>query len=286
MLDQIGLPDGEFAFTEADFNTIAAILRADAGIMLTHSKASLVYARLVKRIRALGMDDFATYCAFVTGDVGAAERKNMIEALTTNITRFFREPHHFDHFKTEVAPELIARAREGARVRIWSAGCSSGEEPYSIALTILSLLPDAAQYDIRILASDINAEMLNIGRRGIYGEAALAPVDPALRARWFIPQPAPSRTRTWAVASPVRDLVAFRELNLVGPWPMTGPFDVIFCRNTVIYFDEEIQVRVWRQMEPLLAPNGVLYIGHSERLSGVEQFTAIGLTTYQKAEAI
>jgi len=280
------LSDGEYPFTLADFRQIAAILRADVGIMLTDAKAPLVYARLVKRLRALGLENFRSYCALIATSEGADERRRMMTSLTTNVTRFFREPHHFEHLKTEVLPKLVARAKKGGRVRIWSAGCSSGEEPYSIGLTILSLLPEAARHDVKILATDVDPDILDAAREGLYPIAALDPVSQEDRARGFQHVVAASGRKLWQVAPALRNLVSFRELNLIGDWPMHGPFDAVFCRNTVIYFDEETQAAIWRRMPPLMAPGAMLYIGHSERVLGTESLKNVGLTTYQRAEAI
>jgi chemotaxis protein methyltransferase CheR len=167
-------------------------------------------------------------------------------------------------------------------VRIWSAGCSTGPEPYSIALTILSLMPDAAQYDIRILASDIDSKVVAEARRGVYRGEEAQPIPADLRQRWMTREEHAGET-CWSAGDDMRTLVALRELNLIGTWPMTGQFDAIFCRNVVIYFQEETQSRVWDRFLPLVAPGGRLYIGHSERLSGpsASAFVSDGLTTYR-----
>ena len=269
-----------FPFTSADFHRIAALLRADVGICLTETKAPLVYARLVKRLRALGLDSFHDYCSLVAGANGGEERRRMAAALTTNVTRFFREPHHFEHLRTEVLPELAQRARQGGRVRIWSAGCSSGEEPYSIALTLLSVLPDAADYDVKILATDIDRDMLQRAREGVYSDTGSGAIDPELRARWMNRSVPERGAVCWTVREPLRKLVAFRELNLIGDWPMRGPFQAIFCRNTLIYFEPDLQAEVLRRMRPLLSPGGLIYVGHSERVTDAEAFELAGPTTY------
>jgi len=281
------LVEGEFLFTEDDFDRIARMLHDDAGIHLPEAKATLVYSRLAKRLRALGLQSFRDYCAILTedGGRGADERQQMLAALTTNVTRFFREPHHFEHLKSQVLPPLLAAARGGGRVRIWSAACSTGPEPYSIALTVLALMPDAAQYDVRILASDIDPNVVAEGKRGVYRDDAVSPIPADLRARWMQRVSREGELR-WSAGEEMRRLVAFRELNLIGPWPMKGPFDVIFCRNVVIYFEEETQARVWSRFKPLLTAGGRLYIGHSERLNGpaASAFVSDGLTTYRFAE--
>ncbi|HKT53917.1 MAG TPA: protein-glutamate O-methyltransferase [Caulobacteraceae bacterium] len=273
---------GEYPFTEQDFRSIARMLHADVGITLSDTKAPLVYARLVKRLRALGLQSFKDYCAMVGARSGAGERRHMAAALTTNVTRFFREPHHFEFLKQHQLPGLIDLARRGRRVRLWSAGCSSGEEAYSIALTLLEAAPDVPELDIKILATDVDEEMLEHARAGAYSDAAVAPIDRELRNRWFKLKRDARGERCWRVGEALRGLVAFRELNLIGRWPMRGPFQAIFCRNVTIYFENDIQIQVWRQMAPLLAPGGCFYIGHSERIVGVDGFRSMGMTVYQR----
>jgi chemotaxis protein methyltransferase CheR len=277
---QKALVEGEFLFTNDDFLSIARMLYDDAGIALSESKASLVYSRLAKRLRALGLESFRDYCHFVAGSQGVSERQNMLAALTTNVTRYFREPHHFEHLKTRVLPELAARAKARGRVRIWSAGCSTGQEPYSIALTMLEVLPDAAQYDVRILATDIDPNVVATGRAGVYSNEAVQPVPAALRDRWMVRVKDGARD-AWGTGEEMRRLVSFRELNLMGNWPMKGRFDAIFCRNVVIYFDEPTQARIWSRFAPLLTPGGRLYVGHSERVTDMAKFETDGLTTYR-----
>ena len=276
--------EGEFVFRAEDFRRIAAMLHADAGIFLPEAKSTLVYSRLVKRLRALGLESFRDYCAFLDEAGGADERQQMMAALTTNVTRFFREPHHFDYLRTKVLPPLLEAARRGGRVRIWSAGCSKGHEPYSIAMTVLSLMPEAAERDVRILASDIDPNVVEEGRAGRYDRGALEGVPPADLKRFFRPEGRGNET-WYAVTDDMRRLVAFRELNLMGQWPMAGRFDVIFCRNVVIYFDEATQARIWDRFSEKLLPGGLLCIGHSERLSGPAQgrFTNVGITIYRHA---
>lgn len=272
-----GLVEGEFLFTDEDFRKIAQILHSHAGIALAEGKAALVYSRLAKRLRSLGLRSFREYCALVEGNQGVDERQAMMAALTTNVTRYFREPHHFDHLREVVMPKLAERARKGGRVRLWSAACSNGQEPYSIAITVLQALPEAVNLDVKILATDIDPNMVAEGKAGVYREDAVTPVPLELRRKWF-----KKAAGGWEVADELRELVAFRELNLIGQWPMTGRFDAIFCRNVVIYFDEPTQERIWSRFAPILEPGGALYIGHSERVTGpaAAQFETTGLTTY------
>ena len=273
--------EGEFAFTEADFRKIAAMLHGDAGIALPQDKATLVYSRLAKRLRALGLASFKDYCALVATSQGLDERQRMLAALTTNVTRFFREPHHFDHLRQEVLPALATRARAGGRVRLWSAACSSGQEPYSVAMTVLSALPEAAELDVRILATDIDPNVVAEGREAVYADALLTGISEENCRRWL----RPAGTGQMRMADELRALIAFRELNLIGEWPMKGRFDVIFCRNVAIYFDDETQSRLWSRFTPSLAAGGMLYIGHSERVAGpaAAELEPAGITTYRLA---
>jgi chemotaxis protein methyltransferase CheR len=271
--------DGEFHLSTTDFNTIAKIIHDEAGIALGENKGQLVYSRLAKRLRLLGLSSFQEYCDLVTSDDGAAERQAMLAALTTNVTRFFREPHHFEHLKTTILPPLLQKAKQGGRVRVWSAACSSGQEPYSIGMTILSLMPDAGRYDVKILASDIDPNILREGQEAVYPDAAMESVPPALKSKWFIN----SGSGSVRASEELRALVTFRKLNLIGTWPMQGLFHAIFCRNVVIYFNAETQAKVWGRFVPLLEPGGALYIGHSERISGSaeQMLRSDGVTTYR-----
>lgn len=277
------LVDGEFPLTAEDFRAVAAMLHADAGIALPESKATLVYSRLAKRLRALGLRSFRDYCALAAGPDGAAERRHMLTSLTTNVTRFFREPHHFEHLKSVALPPLLASARRGGRVRLWSAACSTGQEAFSIALSVLSLAPDAGSLDVKVLATDIDPAVLAEAREGRYGDGCVSAVPPDLRQRWFNREGAGA----WRASDGLRELVAFREMNLVGAWPAKGPFQAAMCRNVAIYFDEETQAAVWNRFAPLIEPGGHLYIGHSERLNGpaAHAFEHAGLTTYRRRGA-
>jgi chemotaxis protein methyltransferase CheR len=276
------LPNGEFPFSQANFRVISGIMMAEAGISLGEGKANLVYSRLAKRLRRLGLADFDSYCRLVEAPDGEAERQAMIAALTTNVTRFFREPHHFEHLKTAILPVAIEELKRGGRVRFWSAACSSGQEPYSIALTILSMLPDAASRDIKVLATDIDHNMVAKGAAGVYDANLLGGIQPALLQRWF----QRGANGAYEVGPELRALVAFRRLNLIETWPMRSKFHAIFCRNVVIYFDHETQMKLWSRMVPLLHGAGALYIGHSERVAGpaATQLVSDGITTYRHAQ--
>ena len=270
---------GEFEFTQEDFREIASMLRGETGISLPNSKAQLVYSRLARRLRDLHLRSFRDYRALLKD--GQAERKRMFVALTTNVTRFFREPHHFTHLQNSALPGLIAAAKAGKRVRIWSAACSSGEEPYTIALCILAMCPDAARYDIKILATDLSTDMIAKAKRGCYDAHDLDTVADDLKRKWFAPA---ASAGEWEVSQDLRSLISFREHNLMGSWPMRGQFDIIVCRNVVIYFEAETQATLWGRFVAQLRNQGWLYIGHSERISGpaTDLVRSCGTTVYTK----
>ena len=274
------LVEGEYTLAAVDFEALAAILRHEAGIALGPGKAVLLYSRLTKRLRALSLSDFAQYRALLESSHGREERGRMVAALTTNFTRFFREPHHFDHLRVGALPHLLQAAQRGRRVRIWSAGCSTGQEPYSIALTVLQLAPNAPRLDVRVIATDIDPDALAQAAIGSYGMECLEHVPANLRSRWFDP----AANGAFVLNDAVRRLVLFRPLNLVGSWPVRGPFDIIMCRNVAIYFDAATQEAMWQRFPPYLASQGLLYIGRSEKLSGpaAARFDMVGTTIYQR----
>ena len=264
------------------FEQITSMENSDTGIQFLPEKRTLVQARISKRIRTLKLGSFKQYSAFLNSPEGASERKSLVSVLTTNVTRFFRENHHFEHLSKEVLPPLIKRARNGGRVRLWSAGCSSGEDPYSIALTALSLADDLDRYDFKILASDIDPEVVAKAQRGVYRNSALETVPAHLRKAYFSANPDDNTTSR--ASAKLKAIIAFRELNLMHEWPFRGRFDVIFCRNVVIYFDTPTSERVWAKFTERLEPDGRLYVGHSERVGNSDKIglDTIGVTTYQK----
>ncbi|MBI1251532.1 MAG: chemotaxis protein [Alphaproteobacteria bacterium] len=278
------LVDGEYPLSAKNFAHIAKLLRDTSGIHLPDAKATLVYSRLAKRLRALGLRSFDDYCALVSSPEGAEERSAMLQALTTNVTRFYREPHHFDHLRDKIMPPLIARAKAGGRVRLWSSACSTGQEPYSMALTVLGAFPDAARYDVKMLATDIDAKVVDFARRGVYPDEAVTPIPAPLRERYLTRQKGEGE-KSWRVNDDVRAFMSFNTLNLIGDWPMRGRFDVIFCRNVVIYFEQDTQNKIWTRFQNILTPEGRLYIGHSERVD-IGGFANDGLTVYKLAAGV
>lgn len=266
----------EIELTEADFKAISAMVHATSGIVLSDTKRDLVYGRLRRRLRALQIGSFAEYRALLSGPEGRGEQVRMINAITTNLTGFFREPHHFAFLEQRLLPAITAKGR---RLRIWSAGCSSGEEPYSIAMTVHRAIPNLNGWDARILATDIDTDMVAHGAAGRYAMERSEPIPAELRRAHVRRIDAD----TVEMGSELRDLIAFKPLNLLGDWPMQGPFDAIFCRNVVIYFDKPTQRKLFDRYADLLAPGGHLFVGHSESLYRVsERFQHLGRTIYQK----
>jgi len=269
----------EFEFTDADFGKVRELARRSIGISLAASKRELVYGRLARRLRHLGLSSFAEYLGRLE-DSGGAELEQFCNALTTNLTAFFRERHHFDFLARAVLPVLQQRNARTRRIRIWSAGCATGEEAYSIAMVVRETLGGPPDWDLRILATDVDSSVLARATSGIYDSERLESVEPVRRERWFRPV---AGGRRLAVQPELRALIAFRQLNLVGTWPMRGTFDVIFCRNVIIYFDKATQRHVISRMAGLQRAGDHLVLGHSESLLGVADcYEAAGRTIYTR----
>lgn len=281
MSPPLGPAEDPELLSTSDFARIADIAKREAGLALSPAKKSMISARIGRRLRATGQQDFGTYLAFLQSRAGTEELQMLISALTTNVSHFFREEHHFRMLETELLPRLAAKARAGGRVRVWSAGCATGQEPYSIAIAILRQFPAAAEHDLRILATDIDEAALARAIRGRFSLRQLEAVPSSDRARCFLEV----EDGEMEAGAALRNLVRFRPLNLVAAWPLQGQFDVIFCRNVVIYFDGPTQAALWPRFHHVLGPDGVLFIGHSERLdpATAARFVSIGVTSYRKA---
>lgn len=265
--------------SDSQFRKLADIVRQESGIVLSAAKRGLLTARLNRRLRALHLSDYRAYCDRLEGQDGPAERRYLLSAITTNVTAFFREEHHFRILATEVLPPLIAAAKAGRRLRLWSSACSSGEEAYSLAIAILETFPDALRHDVRILASDIDPVMIACARAGRYTSDSLRPLEAKRLLRFF--------TRDgddFVVSDELQQILRFAELNLHDPWPFKGQFDVIFCRNAVIYFESATRQRLWQRFARQIKPGGDLFIGHSERLDGPAAvlFEPVGATRYRR----
>ncbi|MBW8753796.1 MAG: protein-glutamate O-methyltransferase CheR [Sphingomonadales bacterium] len=270
--------------TARDYAALSALVHRETGILLPDSKRELVRSRLAKRLRTRGLNRFEDYLKIVGSD--PRERAAALDALTTNHTSFFRESHHFDHFVKEVRPTLVQRAARGERIRLWSSACSSGEEPYSMAMTLLGADRQQgakiAGSDTIILATDLSPTVIEHARAATYPAAATAAVPRPLASAWVATHDGQSRIDPICTG-----LVQYRELNLMGDWPIRGMFDVIFCRNVMIYFDEPTKERLQARLVERLVPGGYFYIGHSERLIGAaaESCRPIGQTIYRKDTA-
>ena len=272
------LADREFSLEDRHFRLLQRLARQQVGIELNESKREMIYSRLVRRLRALGIGGFDDYCDLLQV-TDSAELGNFVNAITTNVTSFFREPHHFDFLADQAIPTLLTN-RATPRLRLWSAACSTGQEPYSIAATLATTIGTERQVDWKVLATDVDTDAVTTAAIGRYPASELP--DRAVlgeRAGWF---------RTGAggqveVDQVVRERVRFATLNLMGHWPMKGPIDVIFCRNVTIYFSVETQRQLFMRFAQLLAPDGYIMIGHSESLlHSPDLFTAVGRTIYQR----
>jgi len=272
---------GEFRFTDDDFRSLAQLAHAEFGLALAESKKPLVYSRIARRLRARNITDFTSYMALLKSPGEAEERLELISALTTNVTSFFREKHHFDTLRKELVPQF----EKQPRVRIWSAGCSSGQEAFSIAMTLTDTLSETSLRNARILATDIDPAMIRKASAARYAREDLTTIPADMQksgTRSCAEDPA-----SFEIATSVQRMVTFGELNLIEAWPFKGPFDAIFCRNVAIYFDHQTQHRLWSRFTGLLRQGGLLFIGHSERVAGpaLESLQSAGVTTYRKTVA-
>ena len=275
------MEQGEYSLSEREFARIKARVYSVAGISLSDAKRTLVVSRLSKIVRALRLPSFDAYVDYLERGGSAQDGQDFVNALTTNLTRFYREDHHFEHLRSYVGTLMSERPR-GTRLRIWSAGCSTGQEPYTIGMDLLAAFPELKRWDFKILATDIDTAVLAKAAGGVYPENELNGLS-AERSRPF------ERLGDGMIRIPagVRELVSFKPLNLIGPWPMKGPFDAVFCRNVAIYFDKPTQGEVFGRFAQLLAPEGFLYIGHSENLgTGGDGFRLVGKTIYQSKEKL
>jgi chemotaxis protein methyltransferase CheR len=270
----------EFAFGDDDFDALRVLVKEHTGIHLTDAKRELVYGRISRRLRALNLATFRDYRSLLTNP-GGGELTEFCNAITTNLTSFFRESHHFDSLSQRLQ-SIAADPRASRRFRIWSAGCSTGEEPYSIAMTLFEALGDLARWDIRVLATDIDSDVLKKAQRGAYANERLNGLDSRRRARFFHADAAKIADGL-VVNDDVRDRITFKQLNLMNPLPMKGPLDVIFCRNVVIYFDKDTQRDLFGRYAELQRPGDLLFVGHSENLAKVcSAYELIGKTVYRR----
>lgn len=271
----------EFLLSERDFHFLSEFVGTHTGIKLSDGKRELVYGRLARRLRQLGLGSFTEYCDLLRRDDGD-ELMQLVNAITTNLTSFFRERHHFDYLGRTVVPALLKANAATRRLRIWSAGCSTGAEPYSLAITLREALGDLRGWDVRILASDIDTHVLQTAAAGVYNDKDVSELPPALLRRWFLRGKEANAGRVRAKDA-LREMIDFRRVNLIEPWTVPGPFDAVFCRNVVIYFDKPTQKQLFDRFADAIVPQGHLFIGHSESLFKIsDRFELIGQTIYRR----
>ncbi|MDD2759644.1 MAG: protein-glutamate O-methyltransferase CheR [Methylomonas sp.] len=269
----------EFEYTLEDFNFLRRISNQHSGILVPDDKFDMFYSRLSKRVRLLGFNRFKQYCDYLQSHQDQ-EFTEFINAVTTNLTSFFRESHHFEYLSQVLLPELVEKNRGRRQIRGWSAGCSTGEEPYSIAMTLLENVP--AGWDVKLLATDLDTNVLKAAAEGVYPVDRIGTIGEPRLHRWF-QRGVGSQHNKVRVKAELRGIIHFNQLNLMQDWPMRGPFDFIFCRNVLIYFDKETKTRLVSRYAGLLREKGLLFIGHSESLHQTDTpFSLIRNTIYQK----
>lgn len=271
-----------FKFTDADFSRLRVMVKDMTGISLSEQKRELVYGRLTRRLRALGFEAFRDYCDYLEANPDA-ELEHFTNAITTNLTSFFRENHHFEMLATDpLRSWLLQRLSTHGKLRCWSAGCSTGEEPYSLAITLAEIIPNVFDRDVKILATDLDTNVVATAAAGVYPENRIESIDRERRNKWFS-RGTGTNTGMVRVSEKLRKLITFNQLNLMNEWPMRGAFDVIFCRNVVIYFDKPTQSILFNRYADALCDQGALFIGHSETMADVcTRFDLVGKTMYRK----
>lgn len=273
----------DFALSEAEFDRLRELVREHTGISLSEAKRQLVYGRLARRLRALNLESFAEYIELIEGG-DPVELEEFVNAVTTNLTSFFREPHHFDYLAREALPAIAARADASYRLRIWCCAASTGEEPYSIAMVLREAQERLAGWDVKLLATDLDSAVLATGAAGVYATERIKGMESKRVARFF-DKGGGVQAGKFRARDELRNLITFRQLNLMNEWPMRGPFDAIFCRNVVIYFDKATQRALFERMASLQRPGDLLFLGHSESLYRVsERYELIGRTIYRRVE--
>jgi chemotaxis protein methyltransferase CheR len=273
---------GGWSLGDSDFKFLSDFVYKHCGIVLGEHKRQLVQGRLLRRLRALGLDGFDEYVDLLRTDPDS-ELGELASAISTNVTAFFREMHHYDLLVDELLPRWLEAKRNEGRLRIWSAGCSTGEEPYALAMVLAEALErTGSKVDARILATDLSPQALGAARSGTYSLERMSGISETRRNRWFL-RGEGTYEGLACVHPRLRELVTIQPLNLLQEWPMRGPFDAIFCRNVVIYFDKPTKQRLFERYAGLLAPGGYLFLGHSESMYGLsDSFELVGRTVYRK----
>ena len=269
----------EFEFKATDFERVRKLIYAKAGISLTIAKQDMVYSRLARRLRVTGMKSFGQYLDHLEHSQGAPEWEGFVNALTTNLTSFFREPHHFPL----LAQHLREIAAKRKQINIWCCAASTGEEPYSIAMTVADTFPNGGP-QISVFCTDLDTEVLKTAEKGVYASDRVDKIPPDQLKRYFN-NGIGSQAGSYSVKPELRRMLTFKRLNLLDPvWAVKPPLDVIFCRNVMIYFDKPTQYKILARFVPLLQPDGRLYAGHSESvLHAADLFRSLGKTVYELA---
>ena len=274
----------DYELTDTQFHRIRALVREHTGIALSDAKRQLVYGRLSRRLRALKLGSFREYIELLERGV-ANELEEFINAITTNLTSFFREPHHFEYLATDLLPQIVARDSGVRRARIWCCAASTGEEPYSIGMVLREAAAQLHGFDIKVLATDLDSAVLATAANGIYNAERLTSVG-SKRASRFFRKGSGAHAGQFRVQDELRNLITFKQLNLMHEWPVRGPFDAIFCRNVIIYFDKDTQRALFARMATLQRPGDILFLGHSESLYHVsDQYELVGRTIYRRNDA-
>ena len=269
----------EYKFTNKDFDFLRKLSNAKTGIIVTDDKFDMFYSRLSRRVRALGLNTFAEYCRYVDDPQNKAEVIELINAVTTNLTSFFRENHHFEYLKSDVVPTVMKSRHDDRELRIWSSGCSTGEEPYSLAMTLKETpMPG---WNASILATDIDSNVVATAKRGVYRYDGVKALPPARVKRWFMKGKGAQEGMV-RVRKELQQIIEYGHINLMERWSVP-PMDVIFCRNVIIYFDKETKIKLINKYADALNVGGYLFIGHSESLYRLtDRFELIGNTVYKK----
>ena len=274
----------DFQLSDAEFDRIRVLVREHTGIALADTKRQLVYGRLARRLRALRLATFGEYIELLEGGE-PGELEEFTNAVTTNLTSFFREPHHFEYLAQQALPELVARAAGRNRLRVWCCAASTGEEPYSIAMILREAQALLAGWDVKLLATDLDSNVLAQGKAGVYTRERFGTVAGKRVARFFEETGGRDGEKKLSASAELRNLITFKQLNLMHDWPMKGPFDAIFCRNVIIYFDKDTQRVLFERMATLQRPGDFLFLGHSESLYRVsDRYELIGRTIYRRVQ--
>ena len=271
-----------------EFNFICQFVHSATGILLNESKREMVYRRLSRIIRERKLSSFSDYCHLLQTKP-EEEEGYFINAITTNLTSFFRENHHFEYLQQHEIPKIISQQKKSTAqrksIRIWSSACSTGEEPYSIAITLLEAMQGQfPEWDVKILATDIDSNVLSKAATGIYENSRIDDLPKQIQQQYFIPGSG-INSKNVKVSKKIRDVITFKHLNLLHDWPMKGLFDVIFCRNVIIYFDKPTQQELFSRYYEYIKPGGLLILGHSENLGAYQKyFSSGGRTMFRKLE--